>query len=44
MTDDRKFRIGTGVFATLVLLIVAGIGFELTRQSLLSIEKFGLAF
>ena len=44
MTDDRKFRIGTGVFAALVLLIVAGIGFELTRQSLLSIEKFGLAF
>jgi phosphate transport system permease protein len=44
VTDDRKFRIGTGVFAALVLLIVAGIGFELTRQSLLSIEKFGLAF
>ena len=44
MTDDRKFRIGTGVFAALVLLIVAGIGFELTRQSMLSIEKFGLAF
>ena len=43
-TDDRKFRIGTGVFAALVLLIVIGIGFELTRQSLLSIQKFGFAF
>ena len=43
-SDDRKFRIGTGIFAALVLLIVIGIGFELTRQSLLSIEKFGLKF
>ena len=42
--DDRKFRIGTGVFASIVLLIVIGIGFELTRQSLLSIQKFGFAF
>ena len=42
--DDRWFRIGTGVFAALVLLVVAGIGFELTRQSLLSIEKFGFGF
>ena len=43
-SDDRRFRIGTGVFAALVLLIVIGIAFELTRQSLLSIEKFGLRF
>jgi len=42
--DDRKFRIATGAFAALVLLIVIGIGFELTRQSLLSIEKFGFRF
>ena len=42
--DDWKFRVGTGAFAALVLLIVAGIGFELTRQSLLSIEKFGMSF
>ena len=42
--DDRWFRIGTGAFAALVLLVVAGIGFELTRQSLLSIEKFGFGF
>jgi phosphate transport system permease protein len=43
-TDDRRFRIGTGAFAALVLLIVAGIAFELTRQSTLSITKFGLKF
>ena len=43
-SDDRKFRLGTGAFAALVLLIVIGIGFELTRQSMLSITKFGLKF
>jgi len=43
-SDDRKFRLGTGAFAALVLLIVAGIAFELTRQSTLSITKFGLKF
>ncbi len=43
-SDDRTFRIGTGVFAAVVLLIVLGIGFELTRQSLLSIQKFGFSF
>jgi len=43
-TDDRAFRLGTGAVAAVVLLIVAGIGFELTRQSSLSISKFGLRF
>ena len=43
-SDDRHFRFGTGAFAALVLLIVAGIAFELTRQSTLSIAKFGLKF
>jgi len=43
-SDDRRFLIGTGAFAALVLLIVAGIAFELTRQSTLSIAKFGLKF
>jgi phosphate transport system permease protein len=43
-SDDRSFRIGTGAFAALVLLIVVGIAFELTRQSTLSIAKFGLKF
>jgi phosphate transport system permease protein len=42
--DDRAFRISTGVFAALVLLVVVGIGFELTRQSLHSITKFGFSF
>src|SRR5690348_14181125 len=42
--DDRWFRLGTGAFAALVLVVVIGIGFELTRQSLLSIEKFGFGF
>lgn len=43
-SDDRRFRLGTGAFAALVLLIVVGIAIELTRQSTLSIEKFGLKF
>jgi phosphate transport system permease protein len=43
-SDDRRFRLGTGAIAALVLLIVIGIAFELTRQSLLSIAKFGLKF
>ncbi len=42
--DDRLFRITTGIFAALLLLVVVGIGFELWRQSLLSIEKFGFRF
>ena len=43
-SSDRGFRVGTGVFAALVLLIVGGIAYELTRQSTLSIAKFGLKF
>lgn len=43
-SDDRRFRLGTGAFAAVVLLIVIGIAFELTRQSMLSITKFGLKF
>jgi phosphate transport system permease protein len=43
-SDDRSFRLGTGAFAAFVLLLVAGIAFELTRQSMLSIAKFGLKF
>ena len=42
--DDRLFRLGTGFFALLVVLIVAGIGFELYRNSRLSIDKFGFEF
>ncbi len=42
--EDRLFRLGTGFFAFLVALLVAGIAFELWRESRLSIEKFGLGF
>jgi len=42
--DDRAFRTGTGAVAALVVAVVIGIGFELTRQSLLSIQKFGMRF
>jgi phosphate transport system permease protein len=41
---DLGFRLGTGVFAVLVCLIVLGIGVVLAHQSRLSIEKFGLDF
>ena len=42
--DDRLFRLGTGFFAFLVILLVAAIGYELFANSRLSIAKFGLAF
>jgi phosphate transport system permease protein len=41
---DLGFRIGTGIFGLVLILIVVGIGFELARQSMLSIQKFGLSF
>jgi phosphate transport system permease protein len=43
-SDDRLFRIVTGAFPALVLLIAVGIAFELSRQSMLSIRKFGFGF
>ncbi len=43
-TKDLRFRLGTGAFALVLILLVIGIGFELTRQSMLSIQKFGLNF
>jgi phosphate transport system permease protein len=36
--------LGTGAFALVLVLIVCAIGFELTRQSMLSIDKFGFNF
>jgi phosphate transport system permease protein len=42
--DDVFFRVGTGAFAFLLIVIVGGIAFELGRQSSLSIEKFGWQF
>jgi phosphate transport system permease protein len=41
---DLPFRLATGAFGLAVILIVALIGFELVRQSWLSIGKFGLGF
>src|SRR6266576_4032824 len=41
---DLGFRALTGLFGMLVVVIVAAIGFELTRQSMLAIQKFGLNF
>jgi phosphate transport system permease protein len=42
--DDRGFRLGTGFFALLVVVLVAAIGYELFKNSRLSIAKFGLSF
>jgi phosphate transport system permease protein len=41
---DLGFRLGTGLFAVTLVLIVVAIGVELTRESMLSIRKFGLDF
>jgi len=41
---DLGFRIGTGVFALFLIGIVCAIGFLLTRDAWLSIQKFGLGF
>lgn len=43
-SGDLGFRIFTGTFAALLLAIVAGIGVELYRQSVLSIHEFGFKF
>lgn len=44
MRKDLGFRLCTGAFGLILVLIVCAIGFELTRQSMLSVQKFGLAF
>lgn len=43
-SGDIGFRAATGAFALVLALLVAAIGFELTRQSWLSIQQFGLRF
>ena len=43
-SSEAGFRIGTGLFGAVLVLIVVGIGYELWRQSVLSIAKFGLNF
>src|SRR6267142_2270572 len=41
---DLGFRLSVGVFAAALLLVVAAIGFELARQSWLSLRQFGFTF
>lgn len=41
---DLGFRMATGAFAVLVLVIVGGIGVELARESTLALQKFGIRF
>src|SRR5262245_36799511 len=41
---DLGFRLSIGALAAALLLIVVAIGFELTRQSMPSLQKFGLRF
>src|SRR3954471_7369056 len=41
---DIGFRLATGAFGLALILIVGLIGFELVRQSWLSIAKFGFSF
>src|SRR5438132_6984804 len=43
-SGDFMFRLGTGFFGLVLIGIVTAIAFELTRQSTLSIQKFGLNF
>ena len=42
--DELIFRAGTGVFAAILVVGVLAIGFELFRQSRLSIQEFGWQF
>ena len=44
MRGEFTFRLALGAFAVLLVVLVAAIGFELARQSWLSITKFGLHF
>ena len=42
--SDLIFRMGTGAFALVLVLIVSGIGIVLWQESHLAIQKFGFAF
>ena len=44
MRGELGFRIAIGTVALLLVVLVAAIGVELTRQSWLSIQEFGLRF
>ena len=41
---DLGFRLATGAFALVLILIVCAIGYELTTQSMQSIRQFGFEF
>jgi phosphate transport system permease protein len=41
---DLGFRVATGLFGFILVAIVIAIGVELTRQSTMAIQKFGLNF
>jgi phosphate transport system permease protein len=43
-SPDIGFRVGIGVFAAALLLIVVGIGLTLANDSTLSLQRFGLNF
>src|SRR3954454_9987808 len=43
-SDEILFRVGTGAFAVVLIAGVLAIGFELVRQSQLSIRQFGWQF
>jgi len=43
-SDDLLFRVGTGVFALLVIIVVVAIGVALGWQSRLSLREFGWQF
>jgi phosphate transport system permease protein len=43
-SSDDSFRLVTGAIAALVVVTVVGLAFELSRQSALSIAKFGMRF
>src|SRR5512141_77155 len=42
--EDRIYRWVTALFALMIVALVLGIGYELSRQSMMSIRKFGLSF
>src|SRR5947199_4132136 len=42
--SDFLFRIGTGTFGALLVVLVCAIGVVLARQSVLSVQKFGFNF
>jgi phosphate transport system permease protein len=42
--DEVVFRVGTGLFALLLIVMVGGIAFELGQESSLALRKFGWQF